>query len=520
MTMTTQTEIERKYDVDESTPLPDLTGIAVVRPAGEAHLEAEYFDTERGDLAANRIVLRRRRGGADEGWHIKLPAVEGRTELHWPLTDEDTPPSDAVDRVRARVRGRELSVIARLRTHRTLVHLVTEDGTALVEFADDVVSATDATTGILRIWREWEVELLDGAPDDPRERTALLDAVEERLLGVGASPSASKSKLAAALGRTDLDQGAAAKPDPAGLDDSSPAAEVLLVAVAALVDDLARIDPLVRADEPDAVHQLRTRIRRLRSLFASYPTVFEPRVTDPLRDRLQAIGTVLGEARDAEVMRDRAAGLLDEYKPVSDDLDERLHAALARQYVAAHARAVEELSGESWLALLDDLDEFVARPALADDAMKPAADVVPRALRKDLRRVRKRAKAADRAGTDEDRMLLLHEVRKAAKRLRYAAEAVSQGDAAVFGKRTRKLAANAEAVHDLLGEHRDSVLMQRHLRRSAGAGPGAAPGAGSGSGSGAGSGAHAFDYGVLHEVERHGAALCLADYPAALGALG
>jgi CHAD domain-containing protein len=112
--------------------------------------------------------------------------------------------------------------------------------------------------------------------------------------------------------------------------------------------------------------------------------------------------------------------------------------------------------------------------------------------------VLKRAKAARRADTDEEQIPLLHEVRKAAKRLRYAAEAVSQGEGAVFGKRTVKLAAAAEAVHDLLGEHRDSVLMQRHLRDSAG------------------SGAHAFDYGVLHEVERHGAALCLADYPAAL----
>jgi hypothetical protein len=60
------------------------------------------------------------------------------------------------------------------------------------------------------------------------------------------------------------------------------------------------------------------------------------------------------------------------------------------------------------------------------------------------------------------------------------------------------LAGAAEAVHDLLGEHRDSALMQRYLREHPG------------------SGKAAFDYGVLHEKERHGAALCLADYPAAL----
>ena len=129
--MTTQTEIERKYDVDEKAVLPDLArvvGVARVEEAGEADLEAEYFDTERGDLAAHRIVLRRRRGGTDEGWHIKLPGDEGHTELHWPLTDHEAPPAEVVDRVRSRVRGRELGVIARLRTHRVFRRLVSEGG--------------------------------------------------------------------------------------------------------------------------------------------------------------------------------------------------------------------------------------------------------------------------------------------------------------------------------------------------------------------------------------------------------
>lgn len=494
--MTTQTEIERKYDVDEKAVLPDLTGIAVVQLEEEVQLEAEYFDTESGDLAKNRIVLRRRRGGKDEGWHVKLPAAEGRTELHWPISDDDAPPSGLLDRVRSRIRGRELTVIARLHTRRSLVTLVTDDGSALAEIADDTVSATDATTGILRLWREWEVELLDGAPGTERERTALLDSIGEKLLDAGAVPSSSASKLATALGRTTLD--GRTDDAPRELDRTSPAAAVLLAALGGLVDDLARIDPLVRDDEPDSVHQLRTRIRRLRSLFASYPTVFDRRVTDPLRDRLQEIGSALGEARDAEVMRDRARSLVDDHGPLLRDVAERLGGTLTEEYGSAHSRAVAQLSSPEWLGLLDDLDAFVARPALAGNAMDPASDVVPPALEKDLRRVLKRAKAARHADTDEGQILLLHEVRKAAKRLRYAAEAVSQGDAAVFGKRTVKLASAAEAVHDLLGEHRDSLLMQRHLRESAGAG------------------AHAFDYGVLHEVERHGATLCLADYPAAL----
>jgi len=498
--MTTQTEIERKYDVDEKATLPDLSGIARVEQQGEARLEAEYFDTERGDLAARRIVLRRRRGGSDEGWHIKLPAAEGRTELHWPLTDDDRPPRRVVDPVLSRVRGRELGTIAVLRTHRRIVHLVGDDGARLAEIADDTVSATDTATGILRLWREWEVELLDGAPGSEKERTALLDTIGAALVEAGAVPSASRSKLAAALGRTDLAE--AEPPAPSlSLDRASAASAVLLAAVAALVDDLARIDPLVRANRPDAVHQLRTRIRRLRSLFASFRTVFDRSATDPLRARLGEIGAALGDARDAEVMLERAETLLDDHEPLAPDAGDRLAGHWAARYTAAHAQAVAALSGEGWLSLLDDLDDFVRRPALGSEAMAPASAVVPPALEADLKRVLKRAKAARRADPADDELPLLHEVRKAAKRLRYAAEAVSQGDTAVFGKRTRTLAAAAEAVHDLLGEHRDSVLMQRHLRAEAGVG------------------AAGFDYGVLHEVERHGAALCLADYPAAVRAL-
>jgi hypothetical protein len=199
MTMTTQTEIERKYDVDEKAAVPDLSEIARVEQAGEAELEAQYFDTERGDLAAHRVVLRRRRGGSDEGWHIKVPAAEGRTELHWPITDADAPPSEVVDRVRSRARGRELGVIATLRTHRTLTHLFTDAGEPLLELADDTVSATDAATGVLRLWREWEVELLAGGPPPPRGASRsshrLSDEPSSTADGPRAGPSSSTSRL-------------------------------------------------------------------------------------------------------------------------------------------------------------------------------------------------------------------------------------------------------------------------------------------------------------------------------------
>ena len=82
-------EIERKYAVGAGFVLPDLSmvpGVAAVTGPDTYHLTAVYLDTPGLDLAAARITLRRRTGGTDAGWHLKLPAgAEARREVHAPL---------------------------------------------------------------------------------------------------------------------------------------------------------------------------------------------------------------------------------------------------------------------------------------------------------------------------------------------------------------------------------------------------------------------------------------------------
>ena len=53
-----------------------------------------------------------------------------------------------------------------------------------------------------------------------------------------------------------------------------------------------------------------------------------------------------------------------------------------------------------------------------------------------------------------------HEVRKSAKRLRYAAESARP----VFRSRAKRLACRAEALQELLGEHQDTVVARGVLR--------------------------------------------------------
>src|SRR6202000_3222677 len=115
-------EVERKFDADESAPPPSFDGIAEVGRVEHAQtqsLDAVYFDTPSRDLALNRVTLRRRTGGLDAAWHLKLPAgADARTEVRAPLeaTDGTTVPTELLDVVLAIVRDRPGSPVGRMRT--------------------------------------------------------------------------------------------------------------------------------------------------------------------------------------------------------------------------------------------------------------------------------------------------------------------------------------------------------------------------------------------------------------------
>ena len=214
MTKRSQVEIERKYDVDEGAVPPRLVGagpVALESDPETVELVAVYFDTPGLVLAHNRIALRVRHGGGDAGWHVKLPGDEGRTELHWPLGDAgdaepgtERPPTDVVDAVRQFTGDAPLEPLARVTNTRTTVILQDAAGFAIAELCDDHVRSEGLRgpqdPSSVRRWREWEVELLEAAPDTRERRTALLDDIEARVLEAGARVSASSSKLARALG--------------------------------------------------------------------------------------------------------------------------------------------------------------------------------------------------------------------------------------------------------------------------------------------------------------------------------
>ena len=286
----------------------------------------------------------------------------------------------------------------------------------------------------------------------------LLDAIEEKLVTAGAAPSRSASKFASAMGHSELGADRAT----VSLGKSSTSIEVVAAALGDLVAALILADQLARSDEADAIHAMRIVVRRIRGLLTSFRTVLDREVTDCIRARLRVLGAILGEARDAEVRRMRALKLLDAAglpTPAAIDLRRRLVNSAEAEYDVGHDRVIEYLNGAEYFRLLDDLDELIARPPITDASMTEAGIELRAALRQESRRGRKLLK-----GVNSDDPESLHEARKAARRLRFAAEALSAGAGAILGKKTRALAAAAKEVQDAIGDYRDASLFVDRLQ--------------------------------------------------------
>lgn len=187
-------EVERKYEVADDSAMPDAAAFSAaglrLGASERIELEAHYFDTPDLALAARRFAVRMRRGGKDEGWHLKEKGEGGTRELHWPLSE--SMPQGLCDELAARVSpstAASVAPIAILRTVRVITRVGDASGLDAVELADDRVDATNRLTGSNQIWREWEAELLPGGSE------AHLDLIEPLLVTAGAKRVEGTSKI-------------------------------------------------------------------------------------------------------------------------------------------------------------------------------------------------------------------------------------------------------------------------------------------------------------------------------------
>ncbi len=482
---TRHVELELKFDAPEPGVSPSFDGLAAVSRVQRLptqQLDAVYFDTPNKDLAANWVTLRRRTGGPDAGWHLKLPAGAARTEIRAPLGEHSCVPEELLDVVRAIVRDRPLVPVASISTARDVTMLYGPDGTAVAEFCDDRVSARrlggpgeNGDDPTPQQWREWELELVDAGVEDA---AGLLKRLANRLHDAGAVKAGLGSKLARALG----DIAPQRRQAPA-----DPVHRAVAEQVAALLD----WDRAVRADADDAVHQMRVTIRQIRSLLQASEEEFGLTDDATILSELRELAAILGVARDAEVLAERYRDALDALPPelIRGPVRERLVDGGWQRYKAGLTRSVRAMRSPRYFRLLDALDEVAV-------TSPPPADHHPHAtIASGYKRVRNRLKAAQDAATDHEREDALHRVRKAAKRLRYVAAATG----------AKNVADRAKAIQALLGDHQDSVVSRAHLLTEAAAAHAA--------------GEDTFTYGVLYQREEELAQKCREQLDAAAKAL-
>jgi CHAD domain-containing protein len=489
-------EIERKYEALEELKLLDpagLLGFGTASGPHEQNMTAVYFDTTDLRLLGAGVTLRRREGGADAGWHLKLPAgKDSREELRLPLERSlRHPPAELVALTRVYSRGAALAPVAELTTRRRRWVLADSDGRSLAELVDDHVQARTmgATMGAQTTtvaWHEVEVEL-----GEHGQRKSL-DRIERRLLKAGAQRAGSTSKLGRLL----------AERMPA---ESTPktrarsAGEVVLAYLRTQAVRLRHADPLVRRDLPDGVHQMRVAARRMRSALQAFGRVIDREQTRELIAELKWMAGELAGARDAEVMAQRFAALLTE---VPDELklgpvDAAFTRSFERRRAQARDVALAALDSGRYLALHDRIDALLTGPPLTARARRKGKRELPRSAQRAYRRVESRMVEAQRQPPGEKRDRALHETRKAAKRLRYAIEALQR----TRGKPAARLRKRLKSVQDLLGEHQDTVVARpvlRHLAAQAHL-----------------EGGNGFTYGLLYAAEAARAAQVENDLPSA-----
>jgi CHAD domain-containing protein len=253
---------------------------------------------------------------------------------------------------------------------------------------------------------------------------------------------------------------------------------------------LGSLDPLVRADEPDSVHQMRVTTRRLRSTLQSFGEVIPRSGTEEILAGLKWLGGVLGEARDAEVLASRLMQNLRTFPAelVLGPAQARVQGHFAPIQAAARKNVLAALDSARYFALRAALDELLADRPLSADAARPAGRVLPAAVRRTYRRTRRRMRQAGHTPPGHPQERAYHEARKAAKRARYAGEAVRPA----FGKEARRFTKQMKKVQTVLGDHQDAVVA-RGVDRELGISAHLA-------------GENAFTYGLLYDQEDQRAA--------------
>ena len=430
-------EIELKLQLTEAAAQAiEAAGVLPGKPKPVAQ-RSVYFDTPDRALAGAGLSLRIREAKGKRIQTVKqadqgTAGVFARPEWEMPVKD-DTPILDDASPVAGILgdKAARLAPVFAISTTRRIWTL--EEGGARIEVVIDrgEVTAGDRQSPLC----ECELELVSGPSDALFTVARRLGAAAPVKLGV-----LTKSERGYRLtGPLPL----AVKAEDVALDHGMTAAQAFQrIALSCLRQFRLNEDLLLATRLPEPLHQARVALRRLRSAF----TIFRPMLGTSgaaLREGLRWLAGALGDARDLDVLLARAP---------AGPLRDRIRAGRE----AAYDAAAEALESDRARALMLDLAEWIHGGDWLSDpdtqAMRDrgAQDFAATALSRFRRKVKKGGRDLLHL-EDEAR----HDLRKDAKKLRYAAEFFAPLFAGDRRKSRKRFGAALEAFQEHLGALND-----------------------------------------------------------------
>jgi triphosphatase len=293
---------------------------------------------------------------------------------------------------------------------------------------------------------EIELELVEGTPAALFSFARKIDAVAPVRLGVLSKAERGYRLLGPAT--------RAVKAEPVALTPEMGVPGVFRILADACLRQFRLNEILLGSGGVEAVHQARVALRRLRSALSMFKAVLEDETFAHLKNELKWLAGVLGEVRDLDVLISRCK-------------DETLSETLAMAREKAFAAAAAELASPRTRALMLDFSHWLAcgdwlsLPHTREIRERPVVDFAAGALDRLRRKVKKGGR--DLVDLDDEAR---HEVRKDAKKLRYASDFF----ATLFDRKRQKRRHGRfrdalEALQDQLGALNDAAAMPEVLAR-------------------------------------------------------
>ncbi|WP_439815009.1 CYTH and CHAD domain-containing protein [Zavarzinia sp. CC-PAN008] len=473
--MAHETELKLEYPaqalrrVEKSQPLKDFgVGRARIR-----ELVSTYYDLPDRSLGAAGLSIRLRRIGEQAVMTVKAPGTDQGPLAHrleWEIPAPagelalDAYPPGTIDQVLdvARVAPALVPLFSTHITRRERRVLMGETTILLLAFDEGEVRAGDAHDKV----SELEIELVQGEPAAIFDLALALHAVEPTRIGT-------LTKAARGHALLEGTRAAPVKAAEIALDPVSTTGDALAAIVANCLEQwLANQAGVLAGDDPEAVHQMRVALRRLRSALRLFRTVLDGATTDPLDGELRWAASALGQQRDWDVFVDEILASVRDGLPDEDVLAllaERAAAPRAAGRAAAQAAIASPRHAEAalrvgrWLAARawsapdsgSGPEAGAAPDGRAAALAAPAAVFAAGVLEKRYRRVRKAGRHIETLPAES-----LHALRIQIKRLRYGIEFFSS----LFSqKAVRRFGAALQELQSLLGHLNDIEVAKRHL---------------------------------------------------------